>query len=69
MCPAYKLGNLMVTLLLAHLLHSFEWFFSEGEDLEHFDMGEAKFALTVCRKTPLRLVAKPKAPAFVYETN
>lgn len=69
MCPASRLGNQMVLLLLAHLLHSFEWFFNDGEDLEHFDMSEANFALTICRKTPVCLIAKPKAPAVLYETK
>lgn len=65
MCPGHNLGNAMVSMLLAHLIHSFEWAMPEGESAESLDMSEC-FGLAVCRKKALHLVAKPRSPAFLY---
>lgn len=67
MCPAFNIGNGLVLLLLAHLLHSFDWSLPPGHTLdEALDMSEASSSLTVSLKTPLRLVAHPRSPAFLY---
>ena len=66
MCPAPILGNLMVTLLLAHLLHSFDWDLPKGCDPSRAEWWEESFGLTVSSKTPLFLVARPRRPAFLY---
>lgn len=63
MCPAADLGYMMVCLMLAHLMHAFEWELPAG--VGEVDMAE-QFGLTVNLKSPLRLVAKPKRPAFLY---
>lgn len=34
MCPAYNLGILMINLILAHLLHNFNWSLPDGEYLD-----------------------------------
>lgn len=65
MCPGYALGNMMVHIMLAHILHSFEWSMPPGEDSRHVDMSEV-FSATVAMKHPLHLVAKPKSAAYLY---
>ena len=65
MCPAFNLGHLTVSLLLAHLLHSFDWALPHGESAETYDMSET-FGLTVHRKIPVSLIAHPKRPAYLY---
>jgi len=62
MCPASHLGNTLVSLMLAHLLHSFDWSLPAGA---HLDMAEV-YMLMGFRKQPLSLVAKPRKPAFLY---
>lgn len=67
MCPAFNIGNGLVLLLLAHLLHSFDWSLPPGHTLDGaLDMSEASSSLTVSLKTPLRLVAHPRSPALLY---
>lgn len=63
MCPAADLGYMMVSLILAHLMHGFEWALPEG--VTTVDMTE-QFGLTVNMKKGLQLVAKPNPPAFFY---
>ena len=65
MCPGSKLGNLLISLVLAHLLHSFDWCLPEGRSPESVDMTEA-FGASMPMKTPLSLIARPKSPAFLY---
>ena len=66
MCPAVTLGNLLVSLLMAHLLHSFDWDLPEGCDPSRAEWWEESFGLTMCPKIPLSLVARPRKPAFLY---
>ena len=63
MCPAADLGNMMVSLMLAHLVHSFEWSLPEG--VETPDMSE-KFGFTVSLKNSLHLIPTPRAAASLY---
>lgn len=65
MCPAYNLGNAMVTLMVANLVHSFDWSLPQGMSTENLDMGEV-FKLVNSRKEPLSLIAKPRSPAYLY---
>lgn len=65
MCPASNLGNTMVSLMLAHLLHSFDWSLPAGMRPQDLDMAEI-YKLVGIRRQPLLLVAKPKSPAFLY---
>jgi len=59
MCPGYQLGDMLVHLMVANLLHSFDWGLPKGENVESFDMSEV-MSLVVSRKNPLYLVAKPR---------
>lgn len=54
---------MQVHLLVATLVHGFEWSLPNG--VEDIDMNE-QFGLAVLKKTPLKLVAKPKRPAYLY---
>lgn len=49
MCPASSTGNLIVTLLLAHLLHSFNWSLPGNQSVEMFDLSEALELLSPSR--------------------
>lgn len=59
MCPGYQLGDMLVHLMVANLLHSFDWGLPKGENVESFDMSEV-MSLLVSRKNPLYLVANPR---------
>ena len=65
MCPGYKIGNLLISLVLAHLLHSFNWSLPEGQSPESVDMTET-FGATMPMETPLSLIARPKSPVYLY---
>ena len=65
MCPAFNLANLMVSLQLAHLLHGFDWSLPEDQSAESLDMAEF-FGIAVSMKTSLRLVPRPRTPAYLY---
>ncbi|KAK9006198.1 hypothetical protein V6N11_035243 [Hibiscus sabdariffa] len=56
MCPGLSLGEKMLALLLASLLHSFEWKLPQGTELEL----SSKFGLVVKKKIPLRLIPVPR---------
>nr|UHB15523.1 cytochrome P450 [Paris polyphylla] len=51
-CPGMPLGSRMVHLMLASLLHSFEWKMPDGVDV---DMRE-KFGLTLAKAVPLQAI-------------
>jgi cytochrome P450 len=59
MCPGYQLGDMLVHLMVANLLHNFDWGLPKGENVESFDMSEV-MSLLVSRKNPLYLVANPR---------
>ena len=66
MCPAYAFGYKLVSVMIAHLLHSFNWTLPEGGQIEQdVDMNE-KVGVVMSMKTPLYLVVKPRSPAFLY---
>ncbi|XP_034708515.1 cytochrome P450 76T24-like [Vitis riparia] len=54
-CPGLLLGHRMVHLMLASLLHSFDWKLEDGMRPEDMDMSE-KFGFTLRKAQPLRAV-------------
>ncbi|KAL6988092.1 hypothetical protein U1Q18_013836 [Sarracenia purpurea var. burkii] len=65
-CPGAQLGINLVTSMLGHLLHHFEWTLPEGVKPEEIDMSENP-GLVTYMKTPLQAVAKPRLPAHLYK--
>ncbi|MED6118229.1 hypothetical protein PIB30_000856 [Stylosanthes scabra] len=51
-CPGLPLANRMITLVVAALVHSFEWKLPEGVTPESLDMTE-QYGITLKRLTPL----------------
>ena len=64
MCPGYRVGDVVVHLVLGNLLHSFNWSLPKGGSVEGFDMAEVMSAV-VARKNPLHLVATPRLSPHV----
>ncbi|XP_074349609.1 cytochrome P450 CYP736A12-like isoform X2 [Apium graveolens] len=56
-CPGMQLGLLSVELVLAHLLHCFDWELPAGKSAKDLDMTE-QFGLTIPRIEQLLLVPK-----------
>nr|AJD87472.1 cytochrome P450 CYP76AD16 [Cleretum bellidiforme] len=54
-CPGMPLAYRMTHLMLATLLHSFDWKLSDGVNPENLDM-EEKFGITVQKVQPLQLI-------------
>uniref|UniRef100_A0A5B7BBB0 Putative geraniol 8-hydroxylase-like n=1 Tax=Davidia involucrata TaxID=16924 RepID=A0A5B7BBB0_DAVIN len=54
-CPGLPLAYRMVHLMLASLLHSFDWKLEQGMKLEDLDMTE-KFGLTLQKAMPLKAI-------------
>ncbi|KAL8028715.1 hypothetical protein ABFX02_14G178600 [Erythranthe guttata] len=65
-CPGAQLGINLVTSMIGHLLHHFEWAPHEGMLAEEIDMGENPGLVTYMR-TPLEAVATPRLPEFLYK--
>lgn len=65
MCPGSHLAHSLVSLMLASLLHSFDWSLPEGLNAETIDMSEAVSFISY-RNKPLFLIAKPRSPASLY---
>lgn len=55
-CPGINFETVIIELVLANLLHSFDWSLPDGARAEGIDMEET-FGMTVHKKTPLYLVA------------
>ncbi|RVW41117.1 Geraniol 8-hydroxylase [Vitis vinifera] len=55
MCPGMPLAHRMVHLMLASLLHSFDWKLEDGLKPEDMDMSE-KFGITLQKAKPLRAI-------------
>ncbi|KAG0479796.1 hypothetical protein HPP92_010654 [Vanilla planifolia] len=58
-CPGAEFAAVFVELVLANLLHCFEWELPDGLKAEDVDMEETAGIVTH-KKVPLRLLAKPK---------
>jgi cytochrome P450 len=65
MCPGSNLASALVSLMVANLLHSFDWSLPDGESPATMDMNEAK-SFVLYREKPLRLIAKSRRPASLY---
>uniref|UniRef100_A0A7N0V1V0 Cytochrome P450 n=1 Tax=Kalanchoe fedtschenkoi TaxID=63787 RepID=A0A7N0V1V0_KALFE len=59
-CPGISLSSCVLELVLANLLHRFDWSLPGGGKLEELDMSET-FGSTVRRKYPLMVVAAAAA--------
>ncbi|KAK2985108.1 hypothetical protein RJ640_022986 [Escallonia rubra] len=59
MCPGLPLGIKQVHLILASLVHRFEWLLPNNEDPSRLDMNE-KFGITLQKEQPLLLIPKQK---------
>ncbi|XP_047970642.1 cytochrome P450 98A2-like [Salvia hispanica] len=65
-CPGAQLGINLVTSMIAHLLHHFNWAPPNGISTEDIDMGENPGLVTYMR-TPLEAVPTPRLPATLYK--
>lgn len=65
-CPGAQLGINLVTSMLGHLLHHFNWAPANGLRPEEIDMGENPGLVTYMR-TPLEAVPTPRLPAELYK--
>ncbi|KAG6525146.1 hypothetical protein ZIOFF_015098 [Zingiber officinale] len=65
MCPGYGLGLKMVQLLMANLVHGFEWLPPAGMRPEEVSMEEAP-GTTLRREVPLKAIVVPKLPRHLY---
>ncbi|KAG6635049.1 hypothetical protein I3843_11G015100 [Carya illinoinensis] len=59
-CPGIQFATQLIELALANLLHRFDWEMADGVKREELDMEEA-VGITMHKKVPLLLVAKPLA--------
>uniref|UniRef100_A0A0A8Y4X3 Uncharacterized protein n=1 Tax=Arundo donax TaxID=35708 RepID=A0A0A8Y4X3_ARUDO len=57
MCPGMNFGMAAVELMLANLVHRFDWELPAGKEMRHVDMSEV-FGLVVHRKEKLLLVPR-----------
>ncbi|XP_021719925.1 cytochrome P450 71A26-like [Chenopodium quinoa] len=62
MCPGISFAMASSQLLLANLMHKFDWKLPGEAEGESVDMSES-FGITMCRNTPLFVVAKASIPA------
>lgn len=65
-CPGAQLGINLVTSMLGHLLHHFNWVPPHGLSPDEIDMGENPGLVTYMR-TPLRAVPTPRLPSHLYK--
>eukprot|EP00250_Pteridium_aquilinum_P022022 c25281_g1_i2 orf=143-769(+) len=60
-CPGWRLGLLNVEVILANLLHAFDWSTSSKPDMDE------KFGIIMSRKKPLIATPTPRLPRPVLE--
>ncbi|KAJ9694292.1 hypothetical protein PVL29_010004 [Vitis rotundifolia] len=65
-CPGAQLGINLVTSMLGHLLHHFNWAPPEGVNPEDLDMSENPGLVSYMR-TPLQAIPTPRLPASLYK--
>ncbi|KAJ7956382.1 Cytochrome P450 [Quillaja saponaria] len=65
-CPAIQLSMNLVTSMLGHLLHQFNWKLANGMQPEEIDMEEA-LGLVMYMKTPLQAVPIARLPSHLYK--
>lgn len=59
-CPGLPLAYRMLHLMLATLLHSFNWKYHGGESYKDIDV-EEKFGITLQKAQPLQAIALPRS--------
>ncbi|XP_074284367.1 cytochrome P450 98A3-like [Silene latifolia] len=64
-CPGAQLGFNLVTSILGHLLHHFNWAPADGLMQEDIDMSE-KLGFLAQMQTPLQAFAIPRLPECLY---
>ncbi|RVW15843.1 hypothetical protein VitviT2T_012000 [Vitis vinifera] len=65
-CPGAQLGINLVTSMLGHLLHHFNWAPPEGVNPEDLDMSENPGLVSYMR-TPLQAIPTSRLPASLYK--
>lgn len=65
-CPGAQLGINLVTSMLGHLLHHFNWAPPHGLSPDEIDMGENPGLVTYMR-TPLQAVPTARLPSHLYK--
>ena len=65
-CPGLAVGSIEVHLMVANLLHAFDWSFPDGMTHDQIDMSEGS-ALAVPLKNSLIAVAKPRLASHLYQ--
>ncbi|KAL2926212.1 Cytochrome P450 98A2 [Bienertia sinuspersici] len=65
-CPGAQIGINLVTSMLGHLLHHFEWGPPNGMKAEEIDMTESPGVVTYM-KTPLQADLIPRLPSNLYK--
>ncbi|KAL0455720.1 UNVERIFIED_CONTAM: cytochrome [Sesamum latifolium] len=65
-CPGAQLGINLVTSMIGHLLHHFNWAPPNGITREEIDMGENPGLVTYMR-TPLEAIPTPRLPVHLYK--
>ncbi|KAI8537513.1 hypothetical protein RHMOL_Rhmol09G0029500 [Rhododendron molle] len=65
MCPAYRLGLMLIQSTLANLVHGFKWGLPDNVKPEDVDM-EEEYGLTTHRKNPIVAVVEPQLSAHLY---
>ena len=65
MCVGLPLASRMIHLVLASLLHSFDWAPPKGMSAHQMDMSE-KFGATMTKAVPLEAIPTPRLPPDVY---
>ncbi|KAL0415985.1 UNVERIFIED_CONTAM: Flavonoid 3'-monooxygenase [Sesamum latifolium] len=66
-CAGMSLGIRMVQLLIATLIHAFDFDLANGQSAETLSMEEA-YGLTLQRAEPLMVHPKPRLAAHVYQS-
>jgi cytochrome P450 len=62
MCPAMNMGVVTVELILANLVHSFDWKLPNGFDKEQMLDTQVKPGITMHKKIDLYLVPRKRSP-------
>eukprot|EP01018_Ginkgo_biloba_P018944 Gb_00970 [translate_table: standard] len=64
-CVGLPLANRMLHLVIASLLHSFDWCLPDGQKSDDMDMSE-KLGITLQKAVPLTAIPTPRLPSHIY---
>lgn len=64
-CLGMPLATQMIAIVLAHLVHSFNWCLPHGEDPKNLDVSEV-FGIFNSKRTTLYVIPKPRQSALLY---